>query len=703
MLKSDSLKTDQLLELTRITTELHTVTNKIDLIRLILDEGTKLSGAIAGCVVLSGDLRGKKSELFPAGVTRGLAGKIHDEIRTRAADGVYACESLEKIPGAEEEGIRFCICFPLAFRNRQSGLFYCFFSEIPPESESRIQGIRLFSDHAATAIGNLLVKEEKEQQIRQLNILNEATISLSAESTMDSLFQGIADHGRYLLRSEAAILIVLRPESREIEEVFLSGGLKRESLNLRKTIGSALSEMLDSRQVLNLCFEDQERETSDLPFSVPGGCCLLAVPLYCSQDTPVGLLVVMNKVGGEVFHSLDMDLLLTYSFQVVLAIENARLHEHTRRLAITDGLTGLLNHREFQNRLEAETRRSERYNRPLALVMIDIDHFKTFNDRFGHQVGDRVLQEVARTIRMLVRDIDIPARYGGEEFVLILPETSYDHAKVVAERIRGTVFEKPFRNESTGEELHITVSIGIAAFPGDAKGREELIMRSDQALYFAKKEGRNRVCRYDETLKSMIETKDDYLEEILIDAKLKVMRDLAAAVDAKNIFTRGHSDEVVHYAVTLAESLNLSPGEIEGVRLAGILHDIGTVSVPEEILNKPGPLNEEEKLIIQGHPEVGEMILRKVSQLESIIPAILSHHERYDGKGYPHGIKGKQIPLTARILAVVEAFQAMTSDRPYRRGLSRERACRELLKQAGKQFDPEIVKVFVNSVRSGHC
>ena len=241
----------------------------------------------------------------------------------------------------------------------------------------------------------------------------------------------------------------------------------------------------------------------------------------------------------------------------------------------------------------------------------------------------------------------------------------------------------------------LSISIGVASFPENGRRREEWVFSADQALYFAKKDGRNRVCRYCDTLKAAIEKDQNKLTELLRNPEIKTIRNLAAVIDAKSPYTRGHSEGVIEYALLLADALNLGEQEKQSLRLASLLHNIGIVSIPDSILNKPGPLSTEERKIIQAHPGLAQMLIKESHNLDSVLPAILYHHERYDGKGYPNGLKGEEIPFLTRVLGVVEAYHAMISVRPYRPKMSHEEAIQELRKNAGTQFDSGVVQTFL--------
>jgi HD-GYP domain-containing protein (c-di-GMP phosphodiesterase class II) len=215
-------------------------------------------------------------------------------------------------------------------------------------------------------------------------------------------------------------------------------------------------------------------------------------------------------------------------------------------------------------------------------------------------------------------------------------------------------------------------------------------------MYFAKEAGRNQICCYGDTLKSAIEKDQKKLTELLNNPEMEALKDLAAAIDAKSHYTRGHTESVVQYSLLLADALNLTDEDKKNLQLASLLHNIGTVSIPDRLLNKPTPLSPEEVKIIQSHPKLAQMLIKQCAQMDTVLPAILYHHEHYDGKGYPNGLKGEEIPFLARVLGIVEAYEAMISVRPYRPKLTPQQAMDELRRNAGTQFDPHIVKIFVD-------
>ncbi|HEY5595194.1 MAG TPA: diguanylate cyclase, partial [Nitrospiria bacterium] len=547
----------------------------------------------------------------------------------------------------------------------------------------------------ATSLQTLM--DHEKDKVRQLGILHESSAQFALAENLDALMNRLVENTPLLIKSELASLYLLDPQTGQIAQC------KHSFTDLTRP---SVQEQPDAEGLLGLILKEgtavlknditQPPQSIGLPSDHPPVRSFLGIPLIL-RDRVIGGISVANKLDGSGYTEEDEDILSLLAFQAAAAVEQVRLLEDTQRQAVTDGLTGLFNHREFQKRLQDELDRCKRYGRDFSLLLVDIDYFKSFNDTHGHPFGDLVLKEIGSLIRKTVRTMDIPARYGGEEFVIIAPETTAENAKLLAERLRKNVSAHSFLTPA-GQQVILSVSIGLASFPLDAQDREGLIQATDRALYFAKEAGRNRVCNHSENLKPAIEHRQEKLTELFSDPSLRALRDLAAAIDAKTPYTRGHSEEVARYAVHLANALGLDEAKKESLRVASLLHNIGTVSIPDRVLNKPGPFSLEERKIIQAHPMLAGMILEKTSHMEEILPAILYHHERFDGKGYPNGMKGEEIPYLARVLSVVEAYHAMLSVRPYRPRLNTEEAQVELRRNAGSQFDPAMVEAFLNSL-----
>jgi diguanylate cyclase (GGDEF)-like protein/putative nucleotidyltransferase with HDIG domain len=419
------------------------------------------------------------------------------------------------------------------------------------------------------------------------------------------------------------------------------------------------------------------------------------IELFCplkSHGKLVGILGLSRKHASRIFNQEDIDLLMSVANQAGVIVENAQLYSQAMTWAITDGLTRLYNHRYMHECLDKEIARDTRFGTNFALIMVDIDFFKTYNDTYGHLAGDEVLASVARCIQASIRNIDIPFRYGGEEFAVLLPETGTEGAYMVAERIREKIQERGFKGRAS-----VTASLGVASWPTDGVTKEQLLLSADKALYAAKETGRNRTCGpYDTKPQAVALDTATETQRIAI----SMIFALAATVDAKDHYTYGHSRKVSQYAVAMAQSMDLAPERIAVIRTAGLLHDIGKIGIPDSILNKDGALDEQEWRQIKAHPEMGVEILRYVAELANSLPIILNHHEHYDGSGYPAGLKGQDIPFEARLLSVADAFDAMTSLRPYHNQRSTQEAIEELKRCAGTTFDPELVEIFCKTLQS---
>jgi len=326
-------------------------------------------------------------------------------------------------------------------------------------------------------------------------------------------------------------------------------------------------------------------------------------------------------------------------------------------------------------------------------LLLDLDGFKTYNDIYGHPSGDEVLRQIGTIIKDSIRSADQAFRYGGDEFVVILPQTTVEDAYTVAERVRAQI-----DTEMKAKEIAVTCSVGLASYPSDGLMSGELVTSADTALYYAKRTGGNRVYLSSKILSEPAPESGIYTRG----SGLSAVYALAAAVEARDPYVYGHSRKVNAYAVDLAEAIGLPPDEVSRISTAALLHDIGKIAIPDSILNKKGKLRPEDWEVIKSHPRLGANIVANVPSLVPCGDGILYHHERWDGSGYPEGLKGEAIVLDARILAIADVFDAMVSTRPYRGAYRHEKAVEALREGAGTEFDPELVEVFIRLVEAGY-
>ena len=409
------------------------------------------------------------------------------------------------------------------------------------------------------------------------------------------------------------------------------------------------------------------RATS-VPFALMASAALMLVVLW--QRSPVLSAALVGPL-------LAISLYQRSAYQALRAM----------RLALTDPLSGLGNHRSFQERLKHELLRAEADDEPFTLCMIDVDDFKRINDLYGHPVGDRVLASVGRRLRQNGEAF----RLGGDEFALLLPGVTADEALSTASSVLARIGSLELADVGS-----VTASAGIAGFPHQAFDRDELIRLADSALYWAKEHGKNRVHVYRPDVVELAELRrlahgPDRA------ARFRAAASLAKAVDARDTYTGSHSTRVAELSAWIAHRLGLDREHIELTRLAGSLHDLGKLAIPEEILRKPGPLTDPERLVLQRHPEIGHRMLESLG-VDPVAEWVLHHHERWDGTGYPERLCGDEIPLGARIIFVADAYDAMTSDRAYRGRLTPREAIEELERCSGTQFDPEIVAAFAREL-----
>ncbi len=429
---------------------------------------------------------------------------------------------------------------------------------------------------------------------------------------------------------------------------------------------SAVLAASSGKPFLKLIWDNAKQTTA--PFALMASAALMLVVLW--QRSPALSLALVGPL-------LAIALYQRSTFAALKAM----------RLALTDPLTGLGNHRHFHERLQRELTQAEQDGAMLSLCLVDIDDFKTINDSHGHPVGDRVLGQVAGRLRQGGESF----RLGGDEFAVLLPGLDAREAVSVARSIVERVSAAEL--EQVGQ---LTVSAGVATYPLQGIGRDELIRLADSALYWAKEAGKNRARAYEPAYVELKQLQQ-LAEGTGRAARYRAAASLAKAVDARDTYTGSHSERVGELAARVARRLGLEESQIELTRLAASLHDLGKLAIPEEILRKPSALNESERLVLQRHPQIGFRMLESLG-VEPVAEWVLHHHERWDGDGYPDRLRGEEIPLGARIIFVADAYDAMTSERVYRKPLLPGDALEELEQCSGSQFDPAIVDAFSEEI-----
>ena len=460
--------------------------------------------------------------------------------------------------------------------------------------------------------------------------------------------------------------------------------------------------------------EDEKLEAID---KLLGNRAISILPIIV-QGEPFGCLITIS-IRSEI-GSTEKNFLSLFAGQIELAVTIANLFEQIKKQAITDGLTSLYNRRHFDQCLTAEVERASRLNQPFTLITLDLDHLKKINYTHGHSVGDEAIKQIGVILKKNARSVDIAARFGGEEFAIILPGIEIEGGLIAAERLRAAIAEAQIK-----ESIPISASIGVATFLKHTESIGELLELADQAMYLAKKNGRNRVevaNKQEETdwQRLIVNTFIELLVKQQIPAASQIVKDIqlnklqgenlfdimnciycSLSQACNNIYKNEYLDEKLFLVTELAKKSDLSDEEIEKLKIACVLHNIGSHLLPEKILIKPGPLTNEERKQVLEHPLLSaKEILRPLKSTGYIINIIEHHHENWDGTGYPGILSGETIPKGSRILYVINAYYAMIDDRPYRKALAPEKAFEMLINGAGTVWDPQIVDQFISILRN---
>ena len=379
------------------------------------------------------------------------------------------------------------------------------------------------------------------------------------------------------------------------------------------------------------------------------------------------------------------------------------------KITLIDPLTGCYNWRYLLQHIRQELNHSQRCSCSVSFIGCDIDHFRQVNEIYGIEVADKVIKELVGILKGNLRKEDILSRWREDEFFIIAPHFNNAKAYEIAKRIRGQIDLHKFKYRDLS--LQIKVSMGVLSFPeNNVFNTRDVISALDVCLTRAKRKGGNVAVLYSPVTRkySFVSKKKANVKELrrkiekmnilLVRDLLEMIYGFARAIEAKDSYTGKHVEHTADIAEKVAKNFNLSENEVKNIKNAAVLHDLGKVGIEEKILSKKGALNARERGVIKLHPSIATEILREIHALRGAIPAILYHHERYDGKGYPLGLKAEEIPLSARIVAIADVYQALISDRPYRKAYSRKKALGIIKKESGKQFDPQIVNTFLDII-----
>lgn len=548
----------------------------------------------------------------------------------------------------------------------------------------------------------------KNEEINYLDIISLINTSITDKKDAVELFYSIQKEICSKLNLDFLAIGILNPASNYINVKLME-----------KTGSSYVSKVMlsDENNFIVRAFETKEAIfTTD--------CNYLKMNYLSQTPTTIVPLVALGEcLGIMIYSNSDNSLFELYKLianYYAIFYKNKQLSDLVDKNTDIDSLTGLSNHKKLQEDLARELDRAISKNSTTAFCILDIANISEINNELGHAKGDEVIKEVASKIKKNVRNTDILGRYGGDEIAIIMPDTSESEAKYVCEFLLYNLACTMF--DDLGQ---LKFSCGISMFPISTNKQEKLTILAEQALFIAKSKrnqsGQSEIVSTndynfwdDEALKcfAQVLTKKHAsigvdIEEELINQfhnenivsnehMLDVVSSLANTIDAKDTYTKGHSAAVSRYAEALARAINLPANEVERIKLGALLHDIGKIGIPEHVLRKPTMLSDEEWSVMKQHPAIGaDKVLMPNKSLHDLIPMVKYHHEHVDGSGYPYGLKGDEIPMSARIVAVADAYHALISDRPYRKGLSVHKACEILKMGAGVQWDKELIRQFI--------
>jgi diguanylate cyclase (GGDEF)-like protein len=612
---------------------------------------------------------------------------------------------------------------PILLSGRVAGVMAAMNTEREYVFEPRdLEVMQTAAGQVSVAVENARLFAEEQRRSRQLAFLN--SISKTAISSEDSeqMLAAIVAEIQKNFRFDHIGIGILDYATKDIE-IKAEAGITTQALGKRIQLGAGILGRVARSGESALV---QTSGNDPLQGVLANSRSVLCIPIAYGS-TLLGVLNVESQ-QEDAFSPQDVLIMNTLADLLATALHNSFVFQKLQQQSITDGLTGIKTRRFFYEALSSEWRRGLRSGRPFSVILIDLDRFKAVNDTHGHLEGDLVLARLGRLLEQKCRQSNVVARYGGDEFIILMPETGIEQAEALAERLRQWLASDTMLNEHK-----ITGSFGVASYPVHGRSAEEIVRVADVGMYISKHAGGDRVsiaeefsedesCAVQRQLVSgYIEgflhrehTGPEDLEELLNslrkftggeeDGNFELLREsiesLARAAEARELNASGHGELVARYSEILARALGLPPEEISDLMYAARVHDVGKVFIPERILNKPGPLSDDEFYLVKMHSGVGAEILATLPHSETLRQAVHHHHEAFDGTGYPDGLQGEQIPLWSRILTIVDAYVNITTERSFSAAKTSQQALGELERLSGIRYDGMLLRIFLREMKT---
>ena len=545
------------------------------------------------------------------------------------------------------------------------------------------------TDRVAVTMEKEYLSEQLRERETELSVINNCSSIVASSLNIQEIFGSFVEELKKIVDVNWASIVLVEEEGLCCVALSSKEGSTYQIGEKIPMQSSGTGWVVTNKKPLTESDLSKEiRFSTGNDFYEQGMLSMIYLPLIAKGEV-IGSLILASRETNA-YSQQHIKLLEQLASQIAMPLENARLYAETEEMARVDELTGLLNRRSLDEMIDSEISRHSRYGGKFALAILDLDSFKAFNDTKGHLAGDTLLGQVGNVIRNKIRNSDQAFRYGGDEFAILLPQTTIDAASQVTERVRESI-----ASELDTGDINITASIGLASWPEDGMSHSDIIAAADLTLYRAKWSGGNRIFCASGTLSNLYFAESSTSKKDSNNRIVSIIYNLAETIDSRTLRTRNHSKKVAEYAITLGKAIEINTMGLKRLEACALLHDIGKINISDEILDKTDDFTDEDWAIIKNHPQLGANIISNIPKLSKSADGIRHHHENFDGTGYPHGLKGENIPLDARILAIASAFDISISNMKDSGSATVPAALEEIKKGAGIKFDPHLVEKFV--------